>query len=49
MAARLHRKSGKSSFQFRSEKSFSVPGWCRNVSYKFETYDDTRSFVYGFP
>ena len=44
-----YTQNPKSSLQFRSEKSFSVPGWCRNESYKFETYDDTRPFLYGFP
>ena len=45
----LHRESEKSSLLFRSEKSFSISGWCRNESYKFETSDDdTRPFLYGF-
>ena len=37
------------SSSLRSEKGFSVSGWCRNESYKFEIYDDTRPFLYGFP
>ena len=31
------------------QKSFSISKWCRNESYKFETYDDTRPFLYEFP
>ena len=48
MAIRLHGKSQKLSLPFRSQESFSIPAWCRNESYKFKPYDDTRSFLYGF-
>ena len=38
-----------SSLQFKSEKSFLISSWCRNESYKFKTYVDTRPFLHEFP
>ena len=43
------RKIPKVFSPIQIEKGFSIPGWYENESYKFETYDDTLSFPYGFP